>query len=275
MHPNNQAMPVDRQHLDEPLQSFTSLAGQFAPNLHTIDQRAAQYRDSVRSGAVLRNTLDSIRIELTYNSNAIEGNTLSLRETQLVLEGTTPAGSASHPLREIYEARNHDRALRLVESWATARSGFIGPSEEDLLAIHREVLTDIDASNAGRYRAGRVFIAGTRFVPPSNLKFASLIPRAIELSSDAELHPVLRAAELHYNLVAVHPFADGNGRTSRLMMNALLLASGCPLVVIEVDRRAEYLRALDEANQGRVEAFAAFVISATERSLDRVLGEPT
>ncbi|MBN8596974.1 MAG: Fic family protein [Planctomycetes bacterium] len=266
-------MPVDRRHLDEPLQSLSSLAAEFAPRLNELDRRARQYRDAVGSGAVLQNTLDSIRIELTYNSNAIEGNTLSLRETQLVLEGTTPAGSASHPLREIYEARNHDRALRLVESWASARKGFTGPSEDDLLAIHREVLADIDLANAGRYRTSRVFIAGTRFVPPSNLKFSSLLPRAIELSGDAGVHPVLRAAELHYNLVAIHPFADGNGRTSRLMMNALLLASGYPLVVIEVDRRAEYLRALDEANQGRVEAFGGFVLSATERSLGRILGD--
>lgn len=264
-------MPVDRKHPNEPLQSFATLASQAAPRLVAIDQRARKFREAVLSGAVLPNTLDSIRIELTYNSNAIEGNTLSLRETQLVLEGTTPAGSVSHPLREIYEARNHDRAVRLVESWASARADFAGPSEDDLLAIHREVLADIDPANAGRYRSGRVFIAGTRFVPPSNLKFASLLPGVIELSRDAALHPVLRAAELHYNLVAVHPFADGNGRTSRLMMNALLLASGYPLVVIEVDRRAEYLRSLDEANQGRLEAFASFIIAATERSLDRVL----
>lgn len=268
-------MPVDRQHLDEPLQSFAALATPSAHKLAEIDRWVNQFRAEVRSGEVPRNTLDSIRIELTYNSNAIEGNTLSLRETQLVLEGATPAGPVSHPLREIYEARNHDRALRLVESWAAERQGFVGPSEDDLLAIHKEVLTDIDPTNAGRYRTSRVFIAGTRFVPPSNLKFPSLLPLVIELSGDSALHPVLRAAELHYNLVAIHPFADGNGRTARLMMNALLLATGFPLVVIEVERRAEYLRALDEANQGRVEVFGAFVIAATERSLNRILGDPT
>jgi len=148
----------------------------------------------------------------------LEGSTLTLWDTQLVYEGREPNSGKS--LREINEARNHDRALRRIEDWVKTRSPKWVPSEADLLAVHADVLADVSPEDAGRTRASRVLITGTRFVPPGPHHFAELIPALLMLAADETLPPILRAAELHHNLVAVHPFADGNGRTARLAMNS-------------------------------------------------------
>lgn len=258
--------------IPEPLRSFADPGGTFAADLAGLDALHTTYAAALRAGRVLPNSLEAQRIELTYHSNAIEGSTLTLRETQMVVEGLTPPGGK--PLREIYEARNHDRALRLIERWAEARPPRDSLSDRDILDIHAAVLTDIDASAAGRLRSGRVLIAGARYVPPGPQKFDVLLPAMLELANTPGLHVVLRAAELHYNIVAVHPFADGNGRTARLMMNYLLLRHGLPLTSIEIGERAEYLGALDEANEGRCGRFAGLVIRGVGRSLTRLLGTP-
>lgn len=251
-----------------PLQSFDALAGPLQPELASLDERVASYRDARAVGRLLPNTLDALRIELTYNSNAIEGNTLSLRETQLVLEGKTP--SSEKLLREVFEARNHDRAFRSVSEWASARR--LEPIlERDLLDLHRIVLDEIDPVSAGSYRTQRVRIAGTGFIPPGGHRFAELIACTFARANRSEPHPVLRAAELHYNLVAIHPFSDGNGRTARLMMNYLLMRHDYPPALVRVARRAEYLAALDESNHGRIDAFGRVIIDAIGQTLDQLL----
>lgn len=236
--------------------------------LDRLDTRVGVYRDARTSGRLLANTIEALRTELTYNSNAIEGNTLSLRETQLVIEGKTPPGEKS--LHEIYEARNHDRAVRQVEAWVSdGHAARI--SEHDLLELHAMVLRDIDVSSAGHYRTERVRIAGSSFVPPANHRFPELIAAAFERARSSDLHPALRAAEFHYNLVAIHPFADGNGRTARLMMNYLLMHADYPPALIEVRRRGEYLAALDDANHGRVEPLARRVLESIEQAMNQLL----
>src|SRR5205085_191248 len=131
---------------------------------------------------------------------------------------------------------------------------------------------DIDPVGAGRFRSDRVLIKGTRYIPPGAQKFEQLIPALLDLANRANAHPALLAAELHYNLVAVHPFADGNGRTARLLMNYALLRRGYTHTIIEVRRRAEYLAALEQANAGTVEPFAAFIIESAARSIERLIG---
>lgn len=262
---------MTRVPLPEPLQSFDSPPPAMLTRLSRVESRILDWQNARRSGRVLPNTLESLRIEQTYHSNAIEGSTLTLRETQLVIEGLSlPAGKS---LREVYEARNHDRAIRLVEQWAESRAASQLVSERDLLDLHATVLAEIEPANAGRYRTERVRISGTRFIPPGGHRFPELIPAALALANTADRHPVLRAAELHYNLVAAHPFTDGNGRTARLMMNYALLRAGCPHVIIDVASRADYLATLDEANAGRWEPFADFIIRSAEQSIRRALGE--
>lgn len=264
-------MPSDPLQLPEPLRSFRGLAEAVGAELRAVEAARARYRKENDAGRVLANSVEALRVELTYHSNAIEGSTLSLRETQLVLEGYAPPGGKS--LREIYEARNHDRALRMLERWVGERPKSAPVTEQDLLDIHAEVLADIDAASAGRFRSARVLIKGTRFIPPGSHKFDVLIPRMLELANEEGAPPALQAAELHYNLVAVHPFNDGNGRTARLLMNYHLLRHGFPLAIIEVERRAEYLDALEEANVGQCERFAAFILQSVERSVQRLIGE--
>lgn len=264
-------MPGVTHHLPEPLQSFRALADALAPELRAVDAAHARYRREMDAGRVLPNSVEALRVELTYHSNAIEGSTLSLRETQLVLEGYAPPGGK--PLREIYEARNHDRALRTLERWAEERPSSTPLTDRDLLDVHAQVLADIDPTNAGRFRSGRVLIKGTRFIPPGSHKFDDLIPALLDLANAPGVPPALQAAELHYNLVAIHPFTDGNGRTARLLMNYHLLRHGYPHTIIEVGERAEYLSALEESNAGRCRPFAAFVLRSVERSIQRLIGE--
>lgn len=256
--------------IPEPPLAFGDAAPEVRDPLARIDAAKARYQATLERGGVLPNSIEAMRVELTYHSNAIEGSTLTLRETQLILEGHTP--SITKPLREIYEARNHDRALRMIEDWAATRPPSDPLSEKDLLAVHAAVLADIDVTAAGRFRSERVLIKGSRFVPPGSHKFQVLIPAMLALLSRPGIHPALQAAELHYNLVAIHPLADGNGRTARLLMNYHLLRNGFPLTIIEIERRAEYLAAFEHANAGEPDAFAIFVLDSAARSIDRLLG---
>lgn len=264
-------MPSVPLHLPEPLQSFRGMADTLAPELSAVEAAHARYREEKAAGRVLANSVEALRVELTYHSNAIEGSTLSLRETQLALEGYAPPGGKT--LREIFEARNHDRALRTIERWVEERPRPAPLTDLDLLDIHAQVLAVIDPTNAGRFRSARVLIKGTRFIPPGSHKFDDLIPRMLELANAEGVPPALQAAELHYNVVAIHPFSDGNGRTARLLMNYHLLRHGYPHAIIEVRDRAEYLAALEEANGGRCLRFAAFVLRSVERSIQRLIGE--
>ena len=258
-------------HPPEPLRAFAGLVGVLGAGLREVEAAYAAYREEWDAGRVLANSVEAVRVELTYHSNAIEGSTLSLRETQLVLEGYAPSGGKT--LREVYEARNHDRALRMLERWAEERPRSSPLADRDLLEVHARVLAEIDPSFAGRFRSGRVLIKGTRFIPPGSHKFADLIPRMLQLANREGVPPALQAAELHYNLAAIHPFNDGNGRTARLLMNYHLLRHGYPLAVIEVGERAEYLAALEEADAGRCGPFAAFVLRGVARSIRRLIGE--
>jgi Fic family protein len=255
----------------DPLRSFAELAGAVGPELRAVEAALARYRGEQRAGRVLANSVEALRVELTYHSNAIEGSTLTLRETQLILEGYAPPGG--RPLREIYEARNHDRALRMLERWAEERPWPSPLTDRDLLDVHAQVLADIAPSDAGRFRSGRVLIKGTGFIPPGSHRFDDLIPRMLELAAGQGVPAGLQAAELHYNLVAVHPFVDGNGRTARLLMNHHLLRLGYPHTIIEVGKRAEYLSAFEEADAGRCAPFAAFVLRSVEHSIRRLIGE--
>lgn len=255
--------------LPEPLLHFD--ASPFAARLAEVDSLRTRYQDALRANLILPNTLETLRVELTYHSNAIEGSTLSLRDTQLVIEGREPNSGKS--LREIYEARNHDRALRKIEAWASAGSQPLPLTEKNVLDIHAEVMADIDPKGAGLFRTNRVLITGTRFIPPGNHKFAELIPTLISLANQPHPHPIIQAAEFHYNIVAVHPFNDGNGRTARLMMNYHLLRHGYPLAIVPIDKRSDYLAALDEANTGRSQPLSTLLIQCVEDSIYRLIGE--
>lgn len=206
------------------------------------------------------------RVELTYTSNALEGNTLSRRETAVVLEKGITVGGKS--LKEHLEATNHARAIDFVTDLVSRRSGSV--SEQDLLRIHELVLEGIDTGSAGSYRTVPVRIAGSTVVLPNPRRVPEMMRDFCEwLRSDLVLHPVHFAAEAHYRLVSIHPFVDGNGRTARLLMNCLLMSHGYPPAIIRPRDRAAYLGALETAQLGGPRAaYDSLIMRAVDRSLD-------
>jgi Fic family protein len=206
-------------------------------------------------------------LEWTYHSNAIEGNTLTLKETKVVLEGITIGGKS---LREHFEVINHKEAIDYVEAIVSGQEVL---DEWQIKAIHQLVLKNIDSKNAGAYRQENVVIAGAQHGPPNFLKvperMADLIDR---YKNAADLHAVECAARLHVDFVGIHPFVDGNGRTSRLLMNFELMRQGFLPVIIPVEARLQYYDALDTAHtQGDYAPFIALVAGLEQTTLKRYL----
>ena len=187
---------------------------------------------------------DDFRLNFTYHSNAIEGNTLTLMETKVVLEGITIGGKS---LREHFEVINHNEAIFFIEDLVKQN---IPLTEQTVKSIHQLILKNIDDENAGKYRTVNVLIAGAEHKPPQAFEVAAQMQHFIQwYQTDAQnLHPVIRASRVHIDFVGIHPFIDGNGRTSRLLMNLELLKNQYPAVYIKSDRKVEYYTALDTAH---------------------------
>jgi Fic family protein len=191
----------------------------------------------------LKSLRESINLEWTYNSNGIEGNTLTLRETQVVLEGITVGGKS---IKEHLEAINHEKAILFLDDLVKDNEPI---SEWNIKNIHQLILKDIDNENAGRYRKENVTIKGATHIPPDYLKVPELMEKLIlTYNTWNEYHPIIQAALLHGELVKIHPFVDGNGRTSRLLMNLDLMNSGYNPVIIKKESRLKYYEALDKAH---------------------------
>jgi Fic family protein len=217
------------------------------------------------SPMILNRLREDIALEWTYNSNGIEGNSLTLFETQVVISDGMTVGGKS--LREHFEAINHIKAINYLETLAK-------PNFEiraiDLLNIHSLVMQNIEDSFAGRLRDGMVRIVGANFTPPSPNKVSPLIDALIE---DINLNvtnldtPIL-ATIFHHKFVWIHPFFDGNGRTARLAMNLFLLKEGYPPAIILKNDRKKYYDALNQANKGNYEKITLMMLQAIERSLN-------
>jgi Fic family protein len=206
--------------------------------------------------AALRNLHEELVLRWTYHSNAIEGNTLTLMETKVVLEGITVGGKL---LREHFEAINHRDAILYVQDVVRRAEPL---TEWQIRNLHRLVLKQIDDDNAGRYRQLNVTIAGARHVPPDMLVVPEQMLALLNWydTQAGQMHPVERAARLHVDFVKIHPFVDGNGRTARLLLNLELLKAGFPAIVLPVEKRLAYYEALDKAHvTGDVVDFMALV----------------
>ena len=211
----------------------------------------------------------ALELEYTFESNRIEGNTLTLKETDLVInEGLTISGKS---MREHLEAINHKDAILLVKELAQAETII---AAKDVLSIHQLVLRGIENSYAGKYRNVQVMIKGSTHLPPAPY----LVEKQMEdffywyQDNRKALHPVLLAAEMHERLVTIHPFIDGNGRTSRLLMNLILLQSGYVIANIKGDTKSRmaYYTALEEAQtKGKKDAFLKLVANYELAALER------
>ena len=218
--------------------------------------------------ASLEKLRERFELEWTYNSNAIEGNTLTLRETMLVLkEGITIGGKS---LREHLEVTNHKAAIDFVYGLLRKKSILAA----DVLEIHALVLDRIDSQNAGFYRKERVRIIGSDYSLPSPEKVPSLMAEFLSSFKHEPTSPieVLEfSANAHFTFVHIHPFIDGNGRTARLLMNLFLMRHGFPPAVILKSDRPRYYSALDAGHRGNLAPFFELVARSVERSLDLYL----
>ena len=218
-----------------------------------------------------RSTLKSLRekleVEMTYHSNAIEGNRLTLRETWLVLKKGMTIGGKS--VEEHLEATNHREAMLLLENLAKSSRNV---SETDVLKLHAVILDKI-RSDAGRYRRGRVFIAGAKHVPPSPKLVPELMDEVLsELNSGSKgINAVISAARLHHRLAWIHPFMDGNGRLARLLTNLRLMRANFPPIVLRKLERRAYYSALEKADDGDFAPLAMFIARHVEQALDLYL----
>jgi len=212
-------------------------------------------------GALLK-LQESFRVSMTYNSNAIEGNSLSLSETKLVLEEGITIGGKS--LKEHLEVTNHNKAIDFVDSL------IYKPKIEaiDVLNLHAIILDRIDSHNAGYYRRSAVRISGTDYTPPNAVKVPQLMEIVYHLLN-TKGEGIEMAAKIHQKFVSIHPFIDGNGRTARLLMNLYLMRHGyLPIIILRAERK-KYIRSImEEQLIGSEKQFINFIAKAVERSLD-------
>lgn len=231
--------------------------------LDNLKNKLNQYRPLDKN--VVASLREDLILRWTYNSNAIEGNTLTLNETKVALEGITVGGKS---LREHFEAINHKDAILFVEELVSKKEPL---NEYNIKSLHALILKNIDDSNAGSYRNINVLISGATHRPPIHIEVAPKMEAFMHWYNNEaqELHPIERACRVHIDFVAIHPFIDGNGRTSRLLMNLELMKSGFPPVVISIKDRLSYYDALDKAHtQKDYSDFIALVSQNIEESFE-------
>lgn len=214
----------------------------------------------------LRKMEEYFNLNYTYNSNKIEGNTLTLQETYLVVNDGITVGGKS--VREHLEVINHTEAISYLGEIVQNKTGF---SERILKEIHYLILKGIDRENAGVYRGIGVRISGSSHLPPEPYMLNPLMEEVFVYYKENKglLHPVILAAEMHEQIVRIHPFIDGNGRTCRLVMNLILMQHGYPIANIkgELENRLRYYNALETAPEDQKNAFYQLIAETVIQSL--------
>lgn len=239
--PVDASKPIDKRNIKNDNDFKFNLGKTYFDKVDELNNKLNSKRPF--SKETLKSLRNSINLEWTYNSNGIEGNTLTLRETQIVLEGITVGGKT---LREHLEAINHEKAIEYIEDLVKEKNPV---TEWNIKNIHQLVLKEIDDKNAGKYRSENVAIMGATHTPPDHLIVPELMEKLIlNYQKWNKYHPIIKAAIIHGELVKIHPFIDGNGRTSRLVMNLSLMNSGYLPVIIKKENRLEYYNALDKAH---------------------------
>jgi Fic family protein len=216
--------------------------------------------------SIVNKLREQFTIDMTYHSNAIEGNQLTLKETYLVLrEGMTVKGKN---LRDHLEARNHQEALQYLFDLVNSKKR-VHFSHSLIRSLHQLVVKDTEQSIAGKYRTTDVAILGSSHRPPPGYRVQSEMDQLIEWMKKQErkLHAIEFAAEAHHQFVHIHPFEDGNGRTGRLLMNLLLMRRGYPITIILKSDRKKYYKSLEMADHDKGEPLTRLIAQAVERSL--------
>ena len=238
--PNDANKPSDKR--------FKEYEVEFKINLpeNLFEKVDLKLRELNKQRPLPEETLKSLQenniLDWTYNSNAIEGNTLTLRETKVVLEGITVGGKT---VREHLEVINHKEAILFLEDLVKDDADI---SERNIKNIHSLVLKEINNENAGKYRVENIKISGATQVPTNYIKVPEEMEKLIYRYKEwNQYHPLIRSALLHGEFMFIHPFIDGNGRTARLLMNFEAMKNGYLPIIIKADVRAKYYDALDKA----------------------------
>ncbi|XDB59102.1 PREDICTED: adenosine monophosphate-protein transferase FICD isoform X1 [Capra hircus] len=233
-----------------------------------IDSKVKKVMSIPKGNSALRRVMEETYYHHIYHTVAIEGNTLTLSEIRHILE--TRYAVPGKSLEEQNEVIGMHAAMTYVNTTLLSRVGSV--SIGDVLEIHRRVLGYVDPVEAGRFRATQVLVG--HHIPPHPQEVEKQMQEFVQWlnSEDAmNLHPVEFAALAHYKLVYIHPFIDGNGRTSRLLMNLILMQAGYPPITIRKEQRSEYYHVLEVANEGDVRPFIRFIAKCTETTLDTLL----
>ena len=205
---------------------------------------------------------DHFRIGLTYSSNALEGNTLTLIETKVIIEDGLTIGGKS--LIEIDEATGHARAYDFI--FDLVKNEHV--NLEDIKIIHKLFYQNIDPDNAGTYRKQKVFISGMDVTLPDPEELEGMMKKFEKdlINLKSKLHPIAYAATIHNKFVTIHPFMDGNGRTARLLMNLVLMKAGYSITIIPPIYRTDYISAAYQGNKGKDEPFINLLSSMVYES---------
>ena len=264
--PEETSKPMDKRYKIEEDRFIIDIQNDFFKVLDENKQKLDSKRPLPKE--TLKSLEENFKLEWTYNSNAIEGNTLTLKETKVVLEGITIGGKT---IREHLEAINHKESIDFLEELVQDNNEL---SEIDIKNIHAIVLKGIDNENAGRYRTENVIISGASHIPPD----AIIVPESMEKliyrydEWKEKYHPIIVAALLHAEFVKIHPFIDGNGRTARLLMNFEVMKNGYPPIIIKNEERHKYYDALDVgALTGDYTDFVKMVTKQAEEMIDLYL----
>lgn len=234
------------------------------PRLQEAQLRVASLRDKHLPPEALESLQRWFRIEHIYHSNAIEGNSLTLQETKLVVEdGLTVGGK---PLRDHAEAVGVAHAVDYVRQLASGQERLV---ERHVKEIHNIVFRGVLPEEAGRYRRVPVRITGTQYLPPEPLRLTGLMQTFGRwLEEEEPEKPVIRAAAIaHDGLAAIHPFLDGNGRAARLVANLLLMRGHYPITVLRVEDRLRYYQALEASHSGDLDPMVALTLDGVSASL--------
>src|SRR3989344_3864021 len=223
---------------------------------------------------LVTNLREWFKIELTYTSNALEGNTLSRAETALVVQkGITVDGKT---IQEHLEAINHAQAFDWVMQKINTTRREV--TQNTILELHQLILQKIVDDQAGRYRTVPVRIAGSSVIMPNAAKVPELMETFIGWLQANTEYPATVAVDAHFKFVSIHPFVDGNGRTARLLMNLLLMQAGFPPAIIRKEDRKRYIDSIEAGQLGKsLIDYYACIFEAIDRSLDIYLEalEPT
>ncbi len=248
------------------------------PALQELLQKADSYKQKISSARPLakeelKSVDDYFRIGFTYTSNALEGSTLTISETKILLEDGITVGG--RPLKDCYEAVGHGAAYDFMLE--LARQQDMNITEDTIKKLHRLFYQKVDADQAGQYRSIQVYISGTEYIPPSPEDVPHLMKHLADQirSSQSVLHPIELAAMAHKRLADIHPFIDGNGRTARLLMNLVLVNAGYGVVSVPPVLRNDYINALSDSRRlNDMEPFCKLIaecVVETERDYCRLL----